>query len=63
MEPHQQRVIDERNELDDKIDKLARFMKSEMLVSLPVDEQDRLDKQLKIMWEYSSILQERMAAF
>jgi len=63
MQPHQQRVVDEKQELDTKLDKLTVFLKGDLFESLPDDEQDRLAKQLGIMSEYSNILAERIAHF
>lgn len=63
MEPHQQRVVDEKTELDDKISRLRPFLASDKFTSLPEDEQDRMDRQLSIMVEYSEVLGERIAAF
>jgi len=64
MEPHQQRVVDEKTELDDKREKLSAFKASNPLyVKLPEDEQHRLSRQLAVMTEYSEILGERIGAF
>jgi hypothetical protein len=62
--PHQQRVVDEKAELDKKIEALSKFINSSpVFKSLPHDEQGRMEYQLLIMAEYSSILGERIAAF
>lgn len=63
MQPHQQRVVDEKQELDTKRDKLTVFLKGDLFESLPDNEQDRLAKQLGIMAEYSNILAERIVHF
>ncbi|XYJ11802.1 crAss001_48 related protein [Telluria sp. B2] len=68
LPPHQQRVIDERRELDEKADKLAIFISTRdeegsVFGNLPGDEQMRLCRQLEAMRGYSSILAERIAAF
>lgn len=63
MEPYQQRVIEEKNELDEKLAKLSSFGTSAMFTALPVEEQGRLNRQYRVMEEYSRILQERIAAF
>jgi hypothetical protein len=63
MLPHQQRVVDEKTELDQKIVKLDQFIEGEVFKTLPSDEQDRLVKQLRIMYEYFAVLGERIAAF
>ena len=71
MEDHQQRVIAEKAELDDRLRKLNVFITSlnvlvnsnRSFVRLPVDEQERLYRQQSCMREYSDILGERIAAF
>jgi crAss001_48 related protein len=64
MQPHQQRVVDEKTELDTKLDKLKAFiMDSPIFKTLPVDEQKRLNAQYDVMEQYSKILKERIAAF
>ena len=64
MQPHQQRVIDEKNELDEKREKLSAFKASNPLYfQLPEAEQHRLSRQLAIMTEYSEVLGERIEAF
>lgn len=63
MQPHQERVIQEKKELDEKLAKLDKFGRTEIFASLPVDEQGRLNRQYSVMEEYSRILEERIAAF
>lgn len=63
MQPHQQRVVDEKTSLDEKIQKLAAFIDTDTFDGLPDDEQDRLERQMVVMNEYSEILGERIAAF
>lgn len=63
MKPFQQRVVDEKKELDDRIKKLASFTKGPIILELPTDEQDRLTCQRRIMIEYSRILGSRIANF
>jgi hypothetical protein len=64
MQPHQQRVIDEKVELDKKISGLSMFMeKPGMFGGLPELERMRLFAQRRVMVEYSNILGERIAAF
>jgi hypothetical protein len=64
MQPHQQRVIDEKTELDEKLSKLHDFIQDNpMFKTLPEDEQKRLGRQDFIMAEYSNILRERIEAF
>ena len=64
MKPHQQRVIDEKRELDEKATKLSNFIDlSPEFKTIDAGEQDRLKKQLGIMWQYSQILWQRILAF
>lgn len=63
LHPHQQRVVTEKEQLDDKLTKLSAFIKTEIYRGLAGDEQMRLNNQLKAMNEYSNILGERIAAF
>jgi hypothetical protein len=66
MAPHQQRVVDELNELRDKRKKLEQFLFSENPVvfnQLPADEQDRMRRQFDIMLQYEGVLQERIDQF
>ena len=63
MQAFQQRVVDERNELTSKLDKLTEFLKSEIFKALPTDEQTRLQKQHAVMNEYANILAERIVHF
>ena len=63
IQPHQQRVIDERAELDGRIAKLAAFVESPAFLSVRHDEQERLKDQLDVMRIYSEILAARIRAF
>lgn len=63
MNSYQQRVIDEKHELDIKLAKLANFLTGEILPTLDLAEQDRLWHQAKAMSDYSVVLGERIAAF
>lgn len=63
METHQYRVLNEKQELDCRLHALADFMGLSFFVGLPLQEQDRLRRQLRAMREYSSILAERIEAF
>lgn len=61
--PHQQRVIEEKQELDTKREKLGEFKNTDMFLSLPWQEQERLNTQAHIMTMYSSVLGERVRNF
>ncbi len=62
-EPWQKRILVEKNELNEKIVKLAGFLSTEQFGSLHEDEQDRLTRQLEAMTSYRSILTERITAW
>jgi len=63
MKPHEERVVEEKKDLDGKIARLKTFVGSETFATLDEDEQDRLEEQLVVMHDYSRILGERIAAF
>ena len=65
MAPHQERVVTEKAELDEKRMKLDAFVDADnpVFLSLPAAEQGRLGRQLSIMDQYSRVLGERIAAF
>lgn len=63
MAPHQQRVVDEKAELDSKLGKLKAFFGTEDFGSLDNAEMDRLQRQADVMQQYSGILGDRIAAF
>ena len=62
--PHQQRVLDEKRDLDERLSKLDAFiLDNPLYLQLAADEQERLTRQSKAMAIYSGILGERIAAF
>jgi hypothetical protein len=63
MKPHQQRVVTEKQDLDEKLEKLNAFGRGDVFPTLPAEEQERLIRQSKIMDQYSVVLGERIAAF
>lgn len=63
LQPHQQRVVAEKAELDEKLNKLLAFHGTETFNALPEEEQDRLIRQSVVMTDYSAVLGERIAAF
>lgn len=62
MEPHQERVMAERGELDEKRIKLVSFIESDAFAHLNGAEKGRLRRQAVIMTDYVMILNERMDA-
>ncbi|MCB2071194.1 MAG: hypothetical protein KDF67_17045 [Ottowia sp.] len=63
LQPHQQRVVEEKRELDEKREKLGAFKHTPAFEKLPWQEQERLNTQAHIMTMYSAVLGERIAAF
>jgi len=63
MQPHQQRVVDEYNELFEKTTKLGLFFGTKIFTGLDAAEQDRLDRQWQLMQQYGQVLSERISAF
>lgn len=64
LQPHQQRVVDEKAELDKKAHALSDFIgNSDIFQTLDAAEQERLKEQNDVMWQYSEILGARIAAF
>jgi hypothetical protein len=59
----QQRVIDEKAELDERIGKLCAFLKGDAYRSLPDVDRHLLDRQLSHMRDYAHILFMRVARF
>lgn len=60
---HQDRVRDERGELEERLDKLAAFLATSIFESLPEAERERLVRQSGLMVQLSDVLAERIAAF
>jgi hypothetical protein len=63
MQPHQQRVVDEKAELDERLAKLVDFTRTSIFAGLDAEERNRLDQQAATMAMYSDILGDRIAAF
>lgn len=63
LQPHQQRVVDEKRELDERLEKLNAFFRTPTFHGLDGVEQGRLGRQAGIMMQYSAVLAERIAAF
>ncbi|WP_333986710.1 Gp49 family protein [Burkholderia cepacia] len=61
--PHQQCVIDEKDELDERLLKLNGFFGTSIFTGLADEERERLAAQERVMAEYSAILGDRIAAF
>ena len=63
LEPHQVRVLNERDELDDKRQKLSDFMQGDVFPKLSAIDQGLLMVQLAAMDMYSKALHERIELF
>lgn len=63
MEAYQERVIEEKQELDKKIEKLVLFINSDKFLSLSREDAALLLDQQIAMTTYSQILKERIARF
>ena len=63
MQPFQQRVVDEKRELDEKLQKLMAFFGSDLFNGLSANERELLKEQSEHMESYSVVLRERIALF
>ncbi len=63
MEEWQKRVFNERDDLQEKIDKLEAFFKSDRIHDVSNEHDDLLKRQLSAMSLYRDILNERIALF
>ena len=61
--PHQQRVINEKSDLDEKISALALFTRTEIFANLSAREQIELTAQYHAMYSYSNVLALRIIGF
>lgn len=61
--PFQQRVVVEKNELEQKISALGSYLTSPYASGLPPEERKRMSTQFSIMNAYVQILEARIAAF
>lgn len=63
LQPYQQRVVTERDELNEKIVKLESFFSTLKFQELSADEQGRLALQSVFMRRYYEVLDARIQAF
>lgn len=61
MEPHQERVIAEHEDLEDKREKLANFLRGKIYQGLPDAERAALSRQFAAMGAYSQALRDRIS--
>ena len=63
LQPHQQRVVEESQELLGRIERLQAFTDSPVFAGLDSAERDRLLRQMSAMADYATVLAERINAF
>ena len=63
LQPHQERVVNERIELVNKLHSLLAFFQGPIFPTLSEAERSRLRKQARFMDGYAAVLEERIAAF
>lgn len=63
MQPHQQRVVDEKNELGERLTKLLAFIGTDLYKSLPEEDKELLFFQSQIMEDYFEVLEQRIERF
>lgn len=63
MKPHQERVVQEKEELDQKRSKLDLFFKSATFDTVSGEEQALLRYQAEVMAHYSHLLAKRIELF
>ena len=64
MLPHQERVVEEKQELDGKIERLQKFIGgNDIFPALSEDIQGQFHQQLEFMQGYSEILGTRISQF
>lgn len=60
MKMYQRRLLDERNELKEKIEKLVKFINSSKFDELLNEQKDLLSDQVNVMKQYFEILDKRI---
>lgn len=63
LQPHQQRVKDEMQEISNRLSKLYAFFQGPVFPTLSEAERSRLRNQARFMDGYLAVLEERVAAF
>lgn len=62
--PYQQRVIDEKAEIDQRATALSTFIgENPIFETVAPDEQERMREQCELMWSLSEVLGKRISAF
>jgi hypothetical protein len=60
---YKQRVVDERMALNDKIDRLAAFVKTPVFTDMDDEDRSLLTQQLRTMRNYLDVLDDRITRF
>lgn len=63
MKPHEQRVVDERAELSERLSKLDAFIASDVFKTVDEDSRRLLLEQRHYMGNYANVLSLRIALF
>lgn len=63
LQPHQERVVAEKKDLDEKIAKLSAFFDTETFAKLPDVDKGDLERQMAFMQGYSDTLGLRINRF
>ena len=63
MQPHEQRVVDERDDLIAKMRKLSDFMAGQVFSKLPYEDRKLLEIQYSTMVAYRDVLSTRIGRF
>ena len=63
LQPHQQRAVEEKRELDEKLHKLTAFLATAASAQVSLVEVRLLHEQLHHMLQYSRVLELRIRAF
>jgi hypothetical protein len=67
VKPHEERVVAERDEVKERLDKLTAFIEAKPInpiwAKLPYDEQGRMKIQQFIMKQYVAVLEDRIDNF
>ena len=63
MQPHQERVLQEKADLDDRLAKLTTFLETDTFRALPEEDRELLFLQWGLMQDLSDILAKRIGRF
>lgn len=63
LQPHQQRVVEEKEQVSERLSKLLAFFQGSIFHTLPAAERARLRSQARFMDGYAAVLEDRIVAF